>query len=63
MGLSQDWLFRAAKSDCALFSPCDRGDTLEPARVINQHPVPLGEDGVDGGVPCNGEGFSDPGES
>lgn len=45
-----------------VFIDPDRGDTFEPGRVVDQHPVPLGEDRVIRGVPGNAESFSDPGD-
>lgn len=39
----------------------DRGDTIEASRVVDQHPLPLGEHRVVGGVPADRESLGDPG--
>jgi len=39
----------------------DRRDVVEPVRVIDQHPLPLGQDRVVRGVPRHRESFGDPG--
>jgi hypothetical protein len=35
---------------------------VEPGRVADQHPTPLGQDGVVGGVPRHRKGLGDPGD-
>lgn len=39
----------------------DRGDTLEPTRLVDQDPLTLGQDSVVGGVPSDPETLGDPG--
>jgi hypothetical protein len=45
-----------------VFVDPDRGDAVEPVRIVDQKALPLGEYGIVGGVPRHGERFGDAGD-
>ncbi len=57
-----DVLVAAAGVPPDVLVDADDSDAVEAVRVVDQHPLPFGEDGVVGGVPRHPEPVGDPGD-